>query len=344
MTTITGIKNPAIPSGSWVVISGVSGFIGSHVADQTLAAGYKVRGTARSKQKSRWVEDYFKSKYGSDQFELVDVPDMTADGAFDQAVKGAAGFIHVANDMTHSTDPNIAIPRAVKGAINALAASAKEPSLKRFVYTSSSFAVTLPKPGKKFTVTAETFNEESVKRAWEPNASGDAIYAASKVEAERAMTKWLDENKTSLAVNTILPNANIGPILSPANQGYPTTASWVKAIWDSKYDALKDVPPQHYVHVQDDARLHVIALINPAVQGERIFAVTGPFTLNDIVTEMRKLFPERTWESVADNGRDLSVFEGIDRAEKLLKEAYGVGFIAFEDCVRGNAAALAGEL
>lgn len=86
--TIPGIKDPAVPFGSFVVVSGVSGFIGSHVADQTLAAGYKVRGTTRSVQKSAWVEEYFKKRYGSDNFELIEVPDMAAEGAFDEAVKG----------------------------------------------------------------------------------------------------------------------------------------------------------------------------------------------------------------------------------------------------------------
>ena len=104
--------------------------------------------------------------------------------------------------MTHSTDPNIAIPRAVNGALNALKASAKVPGLKRFVFTSSSFAATQPKPGKKFTITAESYNDEAVERAWKPNADGETVYSASKVEAERAIFKWVKENKPSLIVNT----------------------------------------------------------------------------------------------------------------------------------------------
>ena len=86
--TIPGIQDPAIPLGSFIVVSGVSGFIGSHVADQLLAAGYKVRGTTRSVQKSVWLEVYFKNKYSSDSFELIQVPDMAAESAFDEAVIG----------------------------------------------------------------------------------------------------------------------------------------------------------------------------------------------------------------------------------------------------------------
>ncbi|KAJ4243684.1 hypothetical protein NW757_011111 [Fusarium falciforme] len=200
--TIPGIKYPAVPYGSFVVISGVSGFIGSHVADQALAAGYKVRGTTRSVQKSAWVEEYFKTKYGPNNFELIEVPDMAAEGAFDKAARGATGFVHVAQDMAGSADPSVVVPRAVNGALNALKAAANEPLMKRFVYTSSSFAVTFPKPGRRFTVTAAMFNDEAVERAWGPNPEDSAVYACSKVEAERAISKWVEEHKPSLVVNT----------------------------------------------------------------------------------------------------------------------------------------------
>ncbi|KAL3495788.1 hypothetical protein BJX62DRAFT_252830 [Aspergillus germanicus] len=337
------IKEPAIPFGSWVVISGVSGFIGSHVADQALAAGYKVRGTTRDVQKSDWIKKHFEETYGPGNFELVEVRDMAAEGAFDKVVVGAAGFIHVANDMTSSPDASIAIPRAVNGALNALRASAKEPSIKRFVYTSSSFAATLPKPGQRFTIAANTFNEEAIERAWGPNADGDSVYAASKVEAERTIAKWVQENNSPLVVNYILPNANIGPLISAANQGYPTTARWTKALWDSDYASLSHVPPQHYINVQDDARLHIIGLADPAVQGERIFAVAGPFNLNDILEGLRRLYPERKWEDYPDDKRDLSTFEPITRAEALLRKAYGRGFITLEESVKRNAADLGYE-
>lgn len=85
---ISGIKDAAVPYGSLVIVSGVSGLIGSHVADQSLAVGYRVRGTTRSVNKNRWAEEYFQKKYGKDMFELIEVPDMGAEGAFDDVVKG----------------------------------------------------------------------------------------------------------------------------------------------------------------------------------------------------------------------------------------------------------------
>ena len=86
--TIPGIKNPAVPYGSTIVVTGCSGFIGSHVADQVLAAGYEVRGTSRDSNKNKWLKDYFDNKHGVGKFELVSVPDLTKEDAFKDAVQG----------------------------------------------------------------------------------------------------------------------------------------------------------------------------------------------------------------------------------------------------------------
>lgn len=78
----------AIPLGSTVLVTGVNGFIGSHIADQLLLSGYKVRGTVRDASRAQWVQELFDAKYGSGKFELFVVPQMGVDGAFDDAVKG----------------------------------------------------------------------------------------------------------------------------------------------------------------------------------------------------------------------------------------------------------------
>ncbi|KAM0286009.1 hypothetical protein ACHAQH_001199 [Verticillium albo-atrum] len=194
--TIPGIKEAAVPYGSLVVVSAASGFIGSHVADQVLAAGYKVRGTTRSSQRSARISEYFGKKYGAENFELFEVPDMSVEGVFDISV-------------------------AVNGALNALKASAREPLMKRFVFTSSSFAVTMPKPGKRFSVTADTFNDEAVERAWQPDPDGASVYSCSKVEAERAIAMWVEEHNPSLIFNRMQISAQYSVLLIRAMQLQP---------------------------------------------------------------------------------------------------------------------------
>lgn len=78
-----------IEKGSTVLITGVNGFIGSHIADQLLQLGYKVHGTARTEGKGKWLIDYFDNKYGAGKCKLFIVPDMAEKGAFNESVKGS---------------------------------------------------------------------------------------------------------------------------------------------------------------------------------------------------------------------------------------------------------------
>ena len=81
-------KSPVIAPGSLILVTGVNGYIASHVADQLLEAGYKVRGTSRDSSKTTWMHELFDKKYGPGKFETVVVEDMTVPDAFDEATKG----------------------------------------------------------------------------------------------------------------------------------------------------------------------------------------------------------------------------------------------------------------
>lgn len=76
-----------ISPSSTVLVTGINGFIGSHIADQILRAGYKVRGTARTTEKAADVKKVFDDRYGSGKVEIVAVKDMAQAGAFDEAIK-----------------------------------------------------------------------------------------------------------------------------------------------------------------------------------------------------------------------------------------------------------------
>lgn len=335
--TIPGIKDPAVPYGSTVVVTGCSGFIGSHVADQVLAVGYKVRGTSRDANKNKWLKDYFDNKHGKGRFELVSVPDLTKEDAFEEAVKGASGFIHVAHDMRGSSDPAIAIPRSINMALSALKSSAAA-GLKRFVYTSSSFAVTQPKPSLAFTVSESTFNEDALRAVAEkgPDAGGAAVYSASKVEVERAMQKWKNESGAEIVINCINPNGNLGPVLQTEHQGYLSTAGWVKSIWDGEYGNLNR-PPEHFIDVRDDAKLHVIALAHPGVQGRRLLGMVAPAPISRIVEILRDLYPQKSFEDFEDEGTDEITNSENKKVEELLRGAYGHGYTSLVESVKANA-------
>lgn len=82
-----------VPPGSTVLVTGVNGYIGSHVADQLLLAGYKVRGTARDAFKAKWAQEFFDKRYGAGKFESVVVPNMNVEGAYDEATKGVCAHL-----------------------------------------------------------------------------------------------------------------------------------------------------------------------------------------------------------------------------------------------------------
>jgi len=82
-----------IKQGQWVLVTGANGYIASHVTDVLLEEGYNVRGTVRTEKP--WLNKLFDDKYGKGRFETVLVPILDAPGAYDEAVKGAAGIAHV---------------------------------------------------------------------------------------------------------------------------------------------------------------------------------------------------------------------------------------------------------
>ncbi|KAL5319508.1 hypothetical protein ACEPPN_012563 [Leptodophora sp. 'Broadleaf-Isolate-01'] len=135
--------DPRIPVGSWILVTGVNGMVASNIASLLLEMGYKMRGTVRNVEKASWMQEKFDKMYGKNSFELVSVADLADEGAFDEAVKGVSGIAHVASIVGHF-DPNTGIPGVIDDAVNTLKSAAKEPSVKAFVYTSSSWSAANP--------------------------------------------------------------------------------------------------------------------------------------------------------------------------------------------------------
>ena len=71
-----------------VLITAVNGYISSHVADQALATGYRVRGVVRRLDTSSWLQDHFDAKYGAGRFERVEIANYAKEGALDQHLQG----------------------------------------------------------------------------------------------------------------------------------------------------------------------------------------------------------------------------------------------------------------
>ncbi|KAI4104159.1 MAG: hypothetical protein L6R37_003420 [Teloschistes peruensis] len=384
-------RTPALEPGELVLVTGVNGYIGSHIAYELLKRGYMVRGeieveksveggtvvghegsgseevegkTRREGEgghENSEIDRDRKSVQGEGQvvFEVVVVKDMAAENAFDDVVEGCSAIIHVATDLSLNHNPHAVIPPMISGVQNALRAAARSPSVKRFIYTSSCAACTAPIANKAFHVTDQTWNEADIALAWAPPPyTGErrlAVYAASKTLAEKECWRFVKEEKPGFVLNAVLPNCNIGRIL--CREQPASTGGWYKRLWDSNDAAMlhllrEEFPPQHWVHVTDTAVLHVAALLEGDVRGERILAFAGPFNWNDTVDVLERIDGEegnegwreavegvngvggegekgvggwgkgkRTWERKIDCPRDLKTVE-TGRGEELLRR-YG---------------------
>ena len=95
--------------------------------------------------------------------------------------------------------------------------------------------------------------------------------------------------------------------------------------------------PDFFVDVEDNARLHVAALIHPGVVGERIFAYAQPYTWRGVQRAIHRLYPNRAFSGdIEDAGLDASHIVPAPRAEALLKDMGRPGWTDLKESVKMN--------
>lgn len=274
-----------------------------------------------------------------------------------------SGIAHIAADLSFSPDPHVVIPPSIAGAVNILTSAAKEPSVKRVAYTSSSVANTFPTPNTVFEITADTWNDAASSAAWAPPPYNMdralAVYSASKVEAERACWKWVEEKKPGFAFSSVLPSGNFGPAMH-AGQSSPTL-TWIRLLINGDLETVSKVGMaprkslrlsyllsliadntshiEYFVDVRDTARLHIAALIDPSVKGERILGYCEPYNWSALLDILRKAYPDRKWpENIANEAKDLTtVTKARARSVELLQALGRKDFISLEESVKDSA-------
>ncbi|KAE8454301.1 hypothetical protein EG329_005226 [Mollisiaceae sp. DMI_Dod_QoI] len=280
-----------------VLISGVNGYIASVTAKAFLEAGYSVRGTSRSKSSSEGLLKALPQYVEAGRLEIVEVKDITVDGAFDEAVKGAYAIAHMASPVSFFfTDPDPIMKAAIHGTNSILASALAHgsPTLKRVVLTSSIAAIMSAKD-EPHVFTEKDWNNDSeaeVARLGKQTPSGH-IYRASKAAAEKAFWKFRDENKPSFTMTAINPAFVYGPpTVLPEDP--EKLAETVKPIWD--VFSGKPLPPPlggsgSCVDVRDVAALMVLGVEKgEEMDGERYIAtagIGGPQQIADILNEGR---------------------------------------------------------
>ena len=127
---------------STILVTGATGFIGAHCIDILLRdTEYNVRLAVRSQSKVDALLAHRKAYTGRMSYCIV--KDVAAEGAFDEAVKGVYGILHLASPFTYdvaNTEEELLKP-AINGTLSVLKSALKEASIRRVVITSSVAAV-----------------------------------------------------------------------------------------------------------------------------------------------------------------------------------------------------------
>ncbi|KAI5957947.1 GRP2 [Candida theae] len=284
-----------------VFISGATGFIAQHIIKLLIEAGYKTIGSVRSEEKGEDLKSLLKSGgLKSELFSYVVVKDIGAKGAFDEALKthpNITVFLHAASPVTFEVadiEKDLLNP-AVEGTINALNAIKEYgKNVKRVVVTSSYAAVAgfadLATPGKEV-------NEDS----WNPITREQALtnpflgYIGSKKLAEKALWKYVEDNKPQWEITVVNPVFVFGPQAFEVKDKSKLNAS--NEVINSILTAgkKKEEPQQYasyFIDVRDVAKAHVLAFEKKEAAGQRLIVSEGPFTSGEIYDIIVEDFPK----------------------------------------------------
>jgi len=284
---------PSITSGK-VLVTGANGFIAIWVVQTLLQKGYSVRGAVRSESKAKHLRTTFAS-YG-DKFEIAIVPEITKEGAFDEAVKDVDAIEHVASPVImDADDPSTVIEPAVNGTLRILeAALAHGRSVKRVVVTSSVAAI-LQMQDTPRVFTEADWNDQAVAEVETKGRAAVPVakYCASKVLAERAAWDFVEKNRDRLQWDLVVlhPPFVFGPVkheaAAPAELN-ETMRLWFQVVFSDLFEGELGTRGEEWIDVRDLAEAHTLALQTQKAAGQRIVISNGPYKWQDWINTAQK--------------------------------------------------------
>jgi dihydroflavonol-4-reductase len=261
-----------------VVVTGGSGYIASFCIAELLGDRWRVRATLRNLARADEVRSSIgKISSNAETIEFASA-DLNSDAGWAEALAGADYVLHIASpvvSLNPKSDEDIIRP-ARDGAVRVLKA-ARGAGVKRVVMTSSIAAIAYGR-----TMRAEPFTERHWTDATNPKDT--TAYERSKTIAERAAWTFQKTDGGALELVTVNPALVLGPVLGA---DFSPSLEAIRKLLDRSVPALPNMGFS-IVDVRDVARLHVLAMTAPGVNGERFIASAGFYWIKDIARMLKR--------------------------------------------------------
>ena len=264
-----------------VLLTGISGFLGGHVALALLRAGFAVRGSLRDAARAPRVRATLKAA-GADVSRLEFVAlDLRRDEGWRAAMSGCRYLQHVASPLPARMpkDREETIRPAVDGTRRALEA-ALSAGVERIVLTSSTAAIMHGHPRER----GEPFTEADWSRT---DGEGASAYTESKTRAELAAWSIMEEAGRRQDLAAINPAVILGPLL---DDDAGTSALLVRTLLDGSTPVLARFHVG-IADVRDVAALHLGAMTSARAGGARHLVSAGNVGLVELAQLLRARFP-----------------------------------------------------
>lgn len=265
-----------------VLITGITGYIASHVATRLIEMGYRVRGTVRNRAKGRRVLDAMAVK-GVDVsgVELVEAS-LGSDAGWAEAVADCRYIQHIASPfpLEAPSDREALVPEARAGAQRVLE-NGFSAGAERIVLTSSMVAMMGRPDRDRHEVVSE---DDWTDPDWRPLTA----YPVSKTRAELSAWAYVEAQGFRDRLVTVNPGLVFGP------DPYDNGGASLGIIRDLMKGELPAVPKLAYpiVDVRDLASIHVAAMTADGVGGRRLMGAGETLWFKDIAETLRGDYPD----------------------------------------------------
>ena len=267
-----------------VLLTGITGFVGSHTAIQLLEKGYHVTGTLRDMKRAASIKSIIAQHTSAiDNLSFAEA-DLQDTEIWKQLMVGIEYVQHIASPFPKKIpkDENDLIIPAKNGNINILSAAAAC-KVKRVVITSAGAAITYGQsPERRNRMYDETdWSDENRKDDMAP-------YFKSKTIAEKVAWDFIKKDNSGLELSVVCPGLILGPLLE---KDFNASTNAIIKLMDGSLPAFPKLGFE-IVDVRSIASLLILAMEQPQAAGQRYIGTAGYLDFSEISGILKNAYPK----------------------------------------------------